>query len=99
MWYGAVKDEVVVNDGLRNGCDDWWKPIGLFGKFVGKLKGCKSCLVLPTLVSRPLRLVYHVLGFEFSVLCCHSRCLEKRVLCFVPFFMDFLYVSYLFLSF
>ena len=53
--------------------------MGLFGKLGRKLKGCKSYSVLPTLVSRSLGLVYRVLGFEFSVLCYRSSCLEKCV--------------------
>ena len=64
--------------------------MGLFGKFAEKLKGCKSCLVLPTLVSRSLKLMYHVSSFEFSILCC---VVILCVLCFVSFFMDFLYIS------
>ena len=32
MWYGAMRDEVAMYDGLRNSYRSRWKPMGLFGK-------------------------------------------------------------------
>ena len=86
MWCGAMRDEAAVYDDPMNGCGGRWKPLSLFGKLAEKLKGYKNCSILPTLVSRSLKLVYHVSGFKFSVLYCQNSCLEKRIV-----FCAFLY--------